>query len=533
MKITDNGVVLNLDNSIKSGGEGSIYIHPKNKKEVIKIYHQKKDISYKQKLEKLSFLDSNFIKPKRIIVENNYVLGFVMDFVNFNDFYLLNKLFNKLFCTQEGFDYNFKKDVLETIKTSLLEVHSKGFIIGDLNQYNIFFNSKKEVVFVDVDSYQEENHITSDFVLDDIKDFSSPKLCKNSDIWAYDILTFWILSFVHPFKWTSKSVSHTFQEKIRKGLSFISNIPNINIPPIYEKLSLDMENQFKEIFGGRRYLVSFIGTSTVSPVQLKVQAQSSSVKYLLVSDKVSRFVFSLNHISIKENNIWKRYKFELLGSPFLVEELQYDFVYVSNDNYCYVQNSKLYNSKKQEVFDLKDTNTFYSNGNLYVLLDNDESYLFKINNQLSNIENIRNVVYSKSIQIRDSIIQNFGQKVIINDIQNGNNTQFDAPFTIKNAITNGNYTCIEYTENNKIVYAIFKKNNLKLEKLFYVNSLVNFTTKGDILFIPQNNEILIYKNDSLLEKLDFNHCSEQSILHLTQSGILLLEKNNLYLLNKI
>ena len=79
---------------------------------------------------------------------------------------------------------------------------------------------------------------------------------------------------------------------------------------------------------------------------------------------------------------------------------------------------------------------------------------------------------------------------------------------------------------------MFKKNNLKLDKLVYLSNLVSFTSVGDILFIPSNGEILVYKDTALIEKIDVSICTEQSILHRNAYGILLFENSNLYILNK-
>ena len=50
--------------------------------------------------------------------------------------------------------------MLKNLTKELQALHSLGIVIGDLNQYNLFFSKKAEILFVDVDSYQtkDNNH---------------------------------------------------------------------------------------------------------------------------------------------------------------------------------------------------------------------------------------------------------------------------------------------------------------------------------------------------------------------------------------
>ena len=113
----NNGQLITITSQpIKSGGEGSIYVHPNKPNEVIKIYHTPKDYYYLDKLKKLSMLSNSFVKPKDTFVENKKVIGFTMDFVDFNNYFLFNKLFNKSFCSQNNIDFNFKISILKLSK---------------------------------------------------------------------------------------------------------------------------------------------------------------------------------------------------------------------------------------------------------------------------------------------------------------------------------------------------------------------------------------------------------------------------------
>lgn len=523
MKILINNKEYSLSPPINSGGEGEIYVHPFNKDEVIKIYFDKR--KNKEKLIKLKSLSDEFVKPIEIFEQNGKVIGFSMKYVEFNKYFLLNKLFNKAFCQSNQIDLNFKISLFKKLKESIEKVHNKGFVLGDINQYNIFFNLKGEYYIVDVDSFQEEGKIVSDVVLEDIRDFFTNTINKNSDIWAYTILLFWSFTYVHPFRWVLKGAVQNLEERVKKNLSYLSHIPNIIIPPLYQKLPLDIENQIKEIFKGRRFFVNFDIPVQQIPVIIKQQLISSKVNNTFISDG-NDVVFCENKFAIRIGNKWKIY-----NNNYSFIEIEAEKVFVSNNNYCYIKNSILYNSKNEEVLDISSYSIHFNNGYLFVL-GIDEYWVFNINNQLYKIENNKKIIYSKSVLISNSIIQNFGNKTILNKLNKMDLLQIEVMKSVKNAIVNGEYIAIEYEENNKIVYAMFKINGMKIEKLFYISHLPNFTVKDNIIFIPNNREILVYNQSVLIETIDVSICTEQSVLHINSFGVLIFENNSLNCLNK-
>lgn len=58
-----------------------------------------------------------------------------------------------------------------------------------------------------------------------------------------------------------------------------------------------------------------------------------------------------------------------------------------------------------------------------------------------------------------------------------------------------------------------------------------FTVKQGMVFVPDHGHIAVYKDHSLLMTLDATVCTRDSKLFTTNSGIILLENNTLYLLN--
>jgi len=108
---TKTGKILDLASAkeIAAGGEGKIFEHPANKKKVVKLYHQPRPAGFANHLEILSQLGDAFVKPQEIYFNGRgQVAGFDMDYVNFNNYWLFNNLFNKGFCNTNRIDKGFK-----------------------------------------------------------------------------------------------------------------------------------------------------------------------------------------------------------------------------------------------------------------------------------------------------------------------------------------------------------------------------------------------------------------------------------------
>lgn len=533
-----NGSPVNLkDNCIASGGEGEIHLHPSNKDQVIKLYHQPRSKDFELLLNKLKRLGLLFVKPIDIFYnKKGLVVGFSMDFVNFNDYFLLNNLFNKGFCVKNNIAQESKIKILEIIKDAVTELHKDNLIVVDLNQYNIFFSLKGEVLFVDVDSYSEKSNVRSDVILEDIRDFTTNKIDESSDIYAYNTLTFWILTYCHPFKWIAQGNTDTFEQKVRSGRSYLSKIPNIKIPALYNPLPSIIESQFLDIFRGRRFMIDFNNT----PQQINVQStqvitKSKSVDIKEIASNIVDINVCNNRIAIKQNNQWLLYSGFNVQALNLIKAVQCGDLYPSNDNYCYNSGDELYSSKDVcNIFFTKDMYKFYQNGELFILdYNNDSFYIYKVDNQInSKIDYSRQIIFAKSVIIRNSIIQNFGAKKVIGIVRNKNLSLITVPQTTKDAIVCNNYVCIESLEKGKIISCIYKINNTNIEKILYTNNLCFFAVKNDFLFIPSLGEIEVYKDGKLLERLDVSICTQDSKLYITNAGLVLLESGKLYLLNK-
>lgn len=529
-----SGKILNLANAqeIAAGGEGRILEHPKDPNLVVKIYHTPRPATFVQHLDILAGLNEYFVKPGDTLLDNSgNVVGFCMQYVNFNNYWLFNNLFNKGFCNTNGITDDFKIKVLEQLKEAVKFLHAKKIVVGDLNQYNLFVSKNAEILFVDVDSYATPANPHSGVLLEDIRDFTTMAINEQTDSWAFDILAFWTLTFCHPFKWVVPGNKLSLEQRIRQSLSFLSIIPGIKIPPIYQPVSGNIEKQFKEIFAGRRYMVDFAGTVAPVPTVVKQPVFSASVTVRELFTGVLKVNCSRNYVAICQGPEWIMINASINRFTSQVFSLVCDEFYPSqNKEHAYRIGKTLKSSLHEKKFYRPE---FYYTGGSLAVIDyaTDQEWTIDIENQVGNFDMQCTPVFCKSIIIRDSPIQNFGIKKYLNVPVGNRHRLIEVHKGTKNAFYDSGYFAMEYVERNRTCFVVKSADPHKTAETITLDYLPYFAVKDGMLFIAEDGRIDIYKEGAVIAQLDVSNCSRDSRLYSTAAGILMLENGILYLLN--
>lgn len=521
---------------IAAGGEGKIHEDLSAHNKVIKVYHKPRDASFQDHLEKLSsLLSDRFVKPIDIYSDNRtkQTLGFSMSYVNFNDYWLFNNLFNKGFCTANNFDKSFKFQVLTLLAEELARLHNNKIVIGDLNQYNLFFNKKGDILFVDVDSYQTTDNQHSGVLLDDIRDWTTNDINDKTDIWAYDILTFWVSTYCHPFKWVVPGNKESLEMRVRSNKSYLSKIPGIKIPALYDPFpeNGNVHKQFTEIFSGRRYMVDLDGVLIpVSPV-IKQSMVSKDLSIRKLYDNVTEVLNTNKFFSVRKGFQWKLVEAIVpkVTREFAVETC--DELYPSDSqNYAIRLGNTLNTPTRNWNMIFVQPIFSYNDGSLIVIdYGNDMQWNFNINNQLAGIDKTNQPVFAKSIIKRSGLIQNFGSQRYINVPSLNRYSLINIHKESKDAIYSRGYTGMEIKGKKNTEFRIRQEDQ---EYVAYFGYLPHFAVVGkNTILIPEDGYIDIYYNMQPAGRFDCSMCTRDSKLYSTLSGILLLENNTLYLLN--
>lgn len=246
-------------NKLAEGGEAAIYDYSLD--EVIKLFHQKVNLSIKE--QKVMFFISiynqllpNVIGPKEKATVRSQLVGYVMKkLIGAEDLHMLVK--PKYLASM----HLSNKDVLEIMThfgIDLGKLHKKGILIGDISDYNFQIIGKKNY-FIDVDSYGVSGKFSPDAYTemftcpDSYRRDSTIEFSLENENYNFAVLTFYILTRIHPFGGTyipDKNMSTL--ERMKKRISVVGkHSKDIKIPKIigsWKWMSPQLQNDFLQIF---------------------------------------------------------------------------------------------------------------------------------------------------------------------------------------------------------------------------------------------------------------------------------------------
>jgi hypothetical protein len=148
----------------------------------------------------------NVVSPIDLVFDSGgqKIIGFTMRLLPAN-LEPLASLSSKRFRAQSGISAKKVLELFLSIYQTVGKIHQNGFVIGDFNGFNELF-SKKEIWFIDVDSYQfgpypcpvgTELYMDPDLYGLDLS--KKPSFGPENDWYSYAVLLFYSLLLVHPY----------------------------------------------------------------------------------------------------------------------------------------------------------------------------------------------------------------------------------------------------------------------------------------------------------------------------------------------
>ena len=246
-------------NKLAEGGEAAIYDYSLD--DVIKLFHQKVNLSVKEQKVKFFIsvhnqLPPNVIAPEEEVTIRNQLVGYVMKkLVGAEDLHMLVK--PKYLASM----HLSNKDVLEIMTQfgiDLSKLHKKGILVGDISDYNFQIIGKKNY-FIDVDSYGVSGKFLPDAYTemftcpDSYRCDNTVEFSLENENYNFAVLTFYVLTRIHPFGGTylpEKKMS--ILERMKKKISVIGKYgKDIKIPKIvgsWKWMSPQLQDDFLQIF---------------------------------------------------------------------------------------------------------------------------------------------------------------------------------------------------------------------------------------------------------------------------------------------
>lgn len=497
-------ITIDVSKEIGSGGEGTIYKLPN--KQVAKIYHSHIKPSINSSfLSDISKLNNKFIKPVELFYNKaNAIVGFSMDYLDLSKMHPFTDLSSKAICNQKGYNDKFKIDVVTSLSESLLDAHQKGVIIGDLNPYNLLFDDKGVVYFIDVDSYQTKNRPHSGIMLPDIRDWINHKISESSDYYSLSVLAFNLSTFVHPFKGVHKKYKK-IEERVLRHLSLLSGDKDIIIPSFYEPISnSNIVNQFYDIYQqDKRFLVDISGINTIKksvPLVTTTIIKSLSIKH--IANNVRYYVILNNVLCIIGKNNKAQYFDVNTHSSF---------------------------SKSSATFKNLPMTQFKS-GEFFVELTEDTYTIY----DSKGFQTTKQSIFSPSLTKGNEVfIQSIaGQKWLLWASKMGLVT-LRTTYDIRDAYKRERFFCVKIKESNIIKTYLAEANGLKLELGSELEDMRNFCVIGDNIFVPEDKKIDVYSSLRKIAEIECDFVTENSILESCKSGIICQTDDQIFLINKI
>ncbi len=555
---TETGKSFFIDdaNEIHRGGEGRIILLPKEKNKVAKIYHNGVIPISKLRFEQLQKLDNKvFVKPLNLLFSNNEIIGFTMEYAG-SDYFPISSLFNRSFCQRNGISDKFKTTIANNLIEAVKQAHFNGFVIGDLNQYNVLVNNKCDIKLIDVDSYETPGHKHTGILLDEIRDYYYKGIVSmNSDYFALSVLLFYLLTYTHPFKGVHEKYK-SLAERMIKQLPVFVNDCLLKVPKCFEPIQdKSIQGKFEKMYiNGERFLFSLNGTVVQSKVKKPLLVAKHDEKDLVLSMifqgvEVLDVYFSLNQGFIETKSdftVFNSTNKSYLNKKTEISKGDFEKLYLGNETILGRIGNELFHVKKNEVIKIDNfkfpQNSFcYQLENVLIVIARGQMYWLYLDEVFNHsIRNKRTEVFSEAMSHHNGLIQNTGgvQRVFYHtgiDI-----ATVKVGKTLKQVFQQGNIGLTQFIENNKLVNQYFKIEGLKLEfvdyqpKSFVEYAYMKTDKKSGFIFEPTDNKLSIRRTEDfkLVSEIECSKISEQSTLFYANSGIIVWEGNEVFLVNK-
>jgi H/ACA ribonucleoprotein complex subunit 3 len=232
-------ITLEATDLIQAGGEGMVFAH---KLGAIKLYHKPQQI-HAAKLRTLCQtalpLPANILAPNALVTNaSGQIIGLRMPLLPAG-----SRPFRKLASLPYRAQHHISQmaiiSLLQQTLAQLMLLHQQGFVVGDLNDTNLFFVRGPHLpptpFWIDVDSFQYGQHPCPaamhsflDPALYAVKNFRcKPVFSQQTDWYAFSVLLVKCLLGVHPFGGTH----HQYKSLATRALARVSILhPGVTLP---------------------------------------------------------------------------------------------------------------------------------------------------------------------------------------------------------------------------------------------------------------------------------------------------------------
>lgn len=456
---TGNTIKLTDANFIASGGEGKVY---KTNSGIVKIYHEPlkaKQNGLNDKIEMLSHIQHKFIiSPEESVYDKNGdFVGYRMPFC---DGQPIVKTFTNSWRNQNNFTEKSAINLVENMQYAIKAAHDHKAIIVDGNEMNYLFENETPYL-IDVDSWQIDR-FKGTAIMPSIIDHHSKEFNKNTDWFAWGIVSFQVLTGIHPYKGTHPDFQKSdLKGRMTSNISVFDNKISLNhAVRDFSIIPSNLKSWYEEVFQN-----GFRGEPPSALVVNPTKAQKKTYQHRQVGSTTIKYQkihnFSGDIVKYFDNNL---------------------FIYVQGNGF------KLYDWKLKKEINLPEDKIQLLLNEKAGIIRNENYYIFGENE--NNLVKFLLVGNSQSIQISYPTAQ------CVSVVQFGN-----ALFVLNNNINQGFMKVEATTIGQKIMIGFGMDWQLS----------VNSTKKYKNCFIASalGTPVFMFFNEQL--KSFFNHIIENLV----------------------
>lgn len=556
--ISDKGIeyIFNDNDEINRGGEGIIYKKKSAKHTVAKIYHSKSINFTLSKFNFLQKLDKNiFVTPQSILNYRKKTAGYLMEYIK-PEFTPISAFFNNSFCLKNNITYKIKLKIADNLIKAVKSAHDNSIIIGDLNQFNILVNIKGEIKIIDTDSFETPGEKHSGTMLEEIRDYLyNGAVSIESDYFALAVMIFYLLSSTHPYKGIHAKIKG-LQDRMIHKISVLSQTSDFKIPKCYKEISDSiLKEQFINIFNkGQRFLLNINQTSIIKTIKKVKKSSTTKEKDILLSSIIENktiinadFLLETGYIETAENFIiFQTNQKTYINRKTIISKEYADEIYIGNKNIILKKSNKLYQytdeNKTIELANIKLPEDCIVNKleNILTVVDEENMFTIYIDEIINkSVRNKRTPVSGRSFTNHSGFIQNIGGKrrIFYNTQKNIASVKTDK--YLKAVYQNNNAGIISEIEADKLIHRFFVIKGLEI---YFSNKIAEFShiaymkdgKENGFVFEPDDNKINIYRTQdfALISEISCSIINKQTRLFYTKSGIIAINENSTFLINK-
>lgn len=227
MKIVDRGAIVALadDDFIARGGEGAVYARGST---AYKIFDDPARACPQSKIDELAAIDDPRVcRPLRTVEDlRGTVIGHAMP--RLQRVHSLTRLSTRSFADAEGFDPTRLLELIAALADCVRRIHDVGALVVDLSAHNVLVDALDVPHLIDVDSFQTPRHPATALT----PSIACPlhtggSFTPDQDWFAFAVVTFMVLTGIHPFKGKHPRV-RAFAERLARRISVFD--PEVRIP---------------------------------------------------------------------------------------------------------------------------------------------------------------------------------------------------------------------------------------------------------------------------------------------------------------